>query len=80
MKTETTLDGRRRGVFPPPFRSGDRVSVEVCGSEFVTFRLMKPAEVPIVRPRRSKGRLMGAKVELDPDEIAAAIRADRDSR
>ena len=52
----------------------------MTGLDTVTFKLVKPAEVPLVKMRMVKGRPMGAEVKVDPSVIAAAIRADRDSR
>ena len=43
-------------------------------------RKLEKRQVPIVRPRRIKGRLRGADVKLSPETIAAAVRADRDDR
>ncbi len=39
-----------------------------------------PAEVPTVKPRRIRGRWRGAEVDLNRATVAAAVRADRDSR
>jgi hypothetical protein len=39
-----------------------------------------PTEAPAVKPRRVNGRLHGADILLNPKTVAAAIRADRDSR
>jgi hypothetical protein len=39
-----------------------------------------PAEVPTVKPRRVRGRWRGAQITLKPEIMAAAVRADRDSR
>jgi hypothetical protein len=39
-----------------------------------------PAEVPTVKARRIKGRWRGADVPLKRETVAAAVRADRDSR
>lgn len=80
MNTLTKLDSRRRGVFPASFRPGDVVSIEASDAKGGTFRLQAPAEAPLVKPRRIKGRLFGADVPLDRKTIVAAIRADRDSR
>ena len=47
-----------------------------------SIRLMEliEKEVPLVKPRRIKGRLRGAGMRPSRETIAAAIRADRDSR
>ena len=80
MKTVIQLDEKRRGVFPEPYQPGDRLVVDAAGSNAISIRLLKPAEVPTVEPRQIKGRKFGAKVELNRIEIAAAVRADRDER
>ncbi|MEW6307029.1 MAG: hypothetical protein AB1705_26495 [Verrucomicrobiota bacterium] len=36
--------------------------------------------VPVVKPRRVKGRLRGADVRLSKETLAAAVRAERDAR
>lgn len=41
---------------------------------------LAPIEVPTVQPRRINGRLRGAKVIVESEAVALAIRADRDSR
>ena len=80
MKTIIQLDEQRRGVFPDPFKPGDRLVVEVEGAKAISIHLLKPSEAPTVEPRCIKGRLFGASVELNRDEIAGAVRADRDER
>lgn len=44
--------------------------------------LVKLAEppLPVVRPRRDNGRLRGAEVALNRETVAAAVRAERDTR
>jgi hypothetical protein len=79
MSAIIQLDEQRRGVFPEPFKPGDTLVVDRLGSETISMHLLQPAEVPTVEPRRIKGRLFGAKVELNRREVAAAVRADRDS-
>ena len=37
-------------------------------------------EVPTLEPRRLNGRLRGASVTLRREDVAAAVRADRDAR
>jgi hypothetical protein len=80
MRTVIQLDEKRRGVFPEPFKPGDRLVVDGVGPESITLHLLKSADVPTAEPRWVKGRMFGAKVELNPAEIAAAVRADRDER
>ena len=80
MNKLTRLDSRRRGVFPTTFRPGDMLAVEASGADFVTFRLQKPTQARLVQPRRRNGHWFGAEVTLNPRAIAAAVRAERDSR
>ena len=83
MKAEisvTKLDHRLRGIFPSTFTPGDVLEWEVPEPGTVLFRLIKPAEAPLVKARKWKGKVMGAKRRIDAAKIAAAIRADRDSR
>src|SRR5437879_5068176 len=46
----------------------------------VVLKELVPAQARTVRPRRVNVRLRGADVVLRPETIAAAVRADRDSR
>ena len=78
MSKTTKLDPRRRGTFPPPFRPGDVFTREVAGNT-VTFHLIQPAEVPLVKSRRISGKLMSP-AKVDDKLLSAAIRHDRDSR
>jgi hypothetical protein len=79
-KAVTKLDSRLRGIFPSGFAPGDVLEREIPEPGTVLFRLLKPAEAPLVKARKWRGKVMGAKRRLDPARIAAAIRADRDSR
>jgi len=76
----TKLDHRLRGIFPSSFTPGDVLEREIPEPGTVLFRLLKPAEAPLVKARKWRGKVMGAKRRIDPSKIAAAIRADRDSR
>ncbi len=80
MENITTLDSRRRGIFPSPFQPGDSVVKEYQDSERITFRLVKPADVPEVKTRRKRGFTLLQAPEVPQAEIARALRADRDSR
>lgn len=80
METVTTLDSRRRGIFPLPFQPGDSVVKEYQDSTRVTFRLLKPADVPIVKTARKKGFTILRTPAVPRAAIAGAIRADRDAR
>ena len=79
MPSKIVLDNKRRGSFGPDFRPGDSFLREVRGGT-VTFHKLEPAEPPLVRPRRVKGRWMGAKIKISDQEIVDAIRKDRESR
>lgn len=81
-ETVTKLDGRRRGIFPSPFQPGDIVVREYLDSNRVTFRLLKPADVPVVKSLRKKGYAI-LKVKppaISRVAIAEALRAERDAR
>lgn len=45
-----------------------------------SIRLVESAQAPVVKPRRINGRLRGADVRLSRETVAAAVRAERDSR
>jgi len=79
-KSVTKLDSRLRGIFPSDFAPGDVLEREVPAPGTVLFRLRKPAEAPLVKARKWRGKVMGAKRRIDPARIADAIRADRDAR
>jgi len=80
MDAVTTLDARRRGVFPHPFQPGDVLVKESQSGDMISFRLVKPADVPVVKLRRQAGFTMLDGAAIPPERIAAAIRADRDAR
>jgi hypothetical protein len=80
MESVTTLDARRRGVFPLPFQPGDVLVKENQSGEIISFRLVKPAEVPVLKLRRRAGFTMLDITTIPPERIAAAIRAERNSR
>lgn len=80
MESVTTLDARRRGVFPLPFQPGDVLVKENQSGEVISFRLLKPADVPVVKLRRQAGFTMLDVTPIPPELIAAAIRAERDAR
>lgn len=81
MAKLTTLDARRRGIFPPPFQPGDSVITEYQDSTRVTFRLLKPADVPVAKTARSKKGFTILRAPGVPRAtIADALRADRDAR
>jgi hypothetical protein len=80
MSTVITLDDKRRGVFPEPFKPGDTLVVDVQGPEVISMHLVNLAVVPTVEPRSIKGRLFGANVEVSRSELADAVRAERNDR
>jgi hypothetical protein len=79
MRTKIVLDNKRRGSFGSEFEPGDSFEREVRG-ETVMFHKLRPAEAPLVKARKIKGRWVGAAVKLDRDEIVASIREDREGR
>ena len=79
MRNKIVLDNKRRGTFGPGFQPGDSFAREVSGNT-VTFHKLEPAEVPLVRARKVKGKWMGAPVRLSRKAIVEAIREDRESR
>ena len=73
-----TADERGRISSPELFRPKATfdVTVQADGS----IRLKEELPIPAVKPRRVNGRLRGAQLSLSKETIAAAIRAERDSR
>lgn len=45
-----------------------------------SIRVVELTQVPVVKPQRIGGRLRGADVHLERETVAAAVRAERDSR
>ena len=80
MESVTKLDARRRGVFPAPFQPGDVLVKEKQTGETISFRLLRPADVPVATSRRCGGFTMLDIAKIPAERIAAAVRADRDSR
>jgi len=79
-KSITKLDARLRGIFPSTFTPGDVLEREIPEPGTVLFRLLKPAEAPLVKARKWRGKLMGAKRRIERARISSAIRAERDAR
>jgi len=79
MPSKVVLDNKRRGTFGPEFKPGDSFLREVSG-DTVVFRKLQPAEPPLVRARRVKGKWVGADITLSREAIVEAIRRDRESR
>jgi hypothetical protein len=80
METVTKLDARRRGIFPAPFQPGDSVIREYQDCNRVTFRLLKPADVPVVKSVRKRGFSILKAPAVSRSAIADALRAERDAR
>jgi hypothetical protein len=76
----TTVDAKKRVVLRMA-QPGERFDVQQTGDgAFILRRLeLVNKEVPTVKLVRRNGRLMWP-VKLDPKEVAAAIRAERDER
>ena len=80
MEAVTTLDSRRRGIFPPPFQPGDTVVKEYQDGTRVVFRLLQPADVPVVGTAKKRGFTVLKAPKVPRAAIAEALRADRDAR
>jgi len=78
MKLVTDESGRLQSseLFKPntPYNA----EVEPDGSVRLVELTGRP--VPVVKPRRVNGRLRGAGIKVPREVVAAAIRAERDSR
>jgi hypothetical protein len=79
MASGRKLDSRRRCVFPDQFSPGDLFVEESLSEDSVTFRLVKPTDVPVVGISRRRGRAM-VKVPVDRDRVRQALRDERDAR
>jgi hypothetical protein len=79
MANKIVLDNKRRGSFGSAFLPGDSFVREINGN-IVTFRKMQPAEPPLVRARKVKGRWVGADIKIPREEIVKAIHRDREER
>lgn len=66
--------------FSFPFQPGDSVVREYQDSNRVTFRLLKPAEVPVVKSLRKKGYTILKAPAVSRAAVAEALRAERDAR
>jgi hypothetical protein len=62
------------------FTPGRPFSVERMGDGSIRLMELVEKEVPTVQPVRTKGGFFLLPVKLDRKTVAAAIRADRDSR
>jgi len=78
--TMTVKTDEKRRVVLPSAKPGDVFNVEFSNGKILLTKLV-PAESRLVRARKVKGVVMGAQdVEMDPEAIVAAIRADREAR
>jgi len=68
------------GVFPPPFQPGDVLAKVAHSWEVITFRIVRPVDVPVAKTLRRGGFTMVDAVPVTHEHTAAAIRAERDSR
>ena len=73
------LDSRRRGIFPDRFSPCDLFVEERVAEDSVTFRLVKPSEVPLAKLVRKKGRTM-VKAPLDRKKVREAFACMRRRR
>jgi hypothetical protein len=80
MDSIIKLDSRRRGVFPLPFQPGDLLAKVGESSDKITFCIVKPAEVPLVGIMKKEGFSMLKTKPATAEQIASAIRADRNDR
>ena len=73
------LDSKRRAVFPDRYSPGDVFVEDEVTADRVVFRLLKPAEVPLVPLVEQDGQLFVDQA-VDRDTIRQAIRDGRDER
>ena len=73
------LDSKRRAVFPDRYSPGDVFVEDEVTADRVVFRLLKPAEVPLVPLVEQDGQLFVDQA-VDRDTIRQAIRDGRDAR
>ena len=73
------MDSKRRAVFPDRYSPGDVFVEDEVTADRVVFRLLKPAEVPLVPLVEQDGQLFVDQA-VDRDTIRQAIRDGRDER
>ena len=73
------VDDKQR-VVVPRLKPGESVDVTEGPNATIVLTPLSPKQVPVVRARKVNGRLTGADVKIDRQQVAAAIRAERDSR
>ena len=78
MKLVADSNGRLacKDLFPP----GKPFSAERMGDGSIRLMELVEKEVPTVHPVRTRGGFLMLPVKLDRKTVAAAIRADRNSR
>jgi len=75
-----TADERKRIILAQA-KPGQRFDVQISGDGVFLVRRLEPIEqAKLVKPRRVKGRLMGADVKFDRAAVVDSIREDRESR
>ncbi len=79
MNEVRKLDSKRRAVFPDRYSPGDVFVEDEVTADRVVFRLLKPAEVPLVPLVEQDGQLFVDQA-VDRDTIRQAIRDGRDAR
>lgn len=79
MNEVRKLDSKRRAVFPDRYSPGDVFVEDEVTADRVVFRLLKPAEVPLVPLVEQDGQLFVDQA-VDRDTIRQAIRDGRDER
>lgn len=79
MASGRKLDSRRRCVFPDQFSPGDLFVEDAVSETSVTFRLVKPADAPLAKVSKKKGRTMLV-TPVDRDRVKQALRDERDAR
>jgi hypothetical protein len=76
----TVKTDEKKRIVLPSAKPGDVFNVELSGGKILLTKLI-PAEPKLVRARRVRGMVMGSQdVEINPQEIVDAIRADREAR
>ena len=79
MNEVRKLDSKRRAVFPDRYSPGDVFVEDEVTADRVVFRLLKPAEFPLVPLVEQDGQLFVDQA-VDRDTIRQAIRDERDER
>lgn len=79
MNEVRKLDSKRRAVFPDRYSPGDVFVEDEVTADRVVFRLLKPAEVPLVPLVERDGQLF-VDHAVNRDIVRQAIRDERDER